>query len=78
LEQVVRPVDPSGAASYGAAVESFCQECSCWLITTLGGGGFFDSMYPEKTTSRCAAYCPECAEREFELIRRVDSGRTEN
>jgi hypothetical protein len=63
-------VDPSGAASCGAAVELYCQECLLLADEKARGWRLLRVDVPgEDDVPILAAYCPECAEREFGACR---------
>lgn len=74
-------VDVSGMRAYrGVAVELFCQECLLLADDEARGWRLLRVDVPGEDDEPllAAAYCPECAEREFGLGRRDHSSRADS
>ena len=69
------PVDAVQTLSYLPRV-LFCEECLLLVDDEARGWRLIRADLPEEDDEpMLAAYCPDCAEREFGLSRRIDSGQ---
>lgn len=78
LEQTARPVEANGYGGvwFQTVAGLWCQECLLladeaareWRLLRVDAPGADDEPL-------LAAYCPDCAEREFGLTRRMNSDR---